>query len=263
MTASVIAITGALLNDYDMWDETNMIYDGQLKDVWSKGMPRKQFKFASTPLLYGSSQTCTALWKKKKVNYSLDDVKLFNKELSHGVLGLASDFKDYIVGNVDPKPEMNVKVFGDEFKIYCNKYHAVGEYVKKYPLYDTAQDCVLTINHTHTEKVADLGAFKSFFQTLLIHGLDSQGMEYTVGGLTWSIPIYDAVISMPNESNIAKVRMARFMDNVRDNRDEIIVDYCDSIGIKKTNGTVKQWDRLMGRINPINDDVKCDITCMK
>ena len=263
MTASVIAITGALLNDYNMWDETNMIYGGKLKDVWSKGIDRKQFKYAATPLLYGSSQPCTALWKKKKVKYTVDDIKLFNKELTQGTLGLANDFKDYIIGNVDPKPVMNVVVGDDTFKVYCNKYHAVGEYVKKYPLYDTALDSVLTINHTHTEKVADLEQFKLYFQTLLIHGIDSQAMDYTVAELEWSIPIYDAVITMPNSSKLAKKRMATFMDKIRSNRVSILGNYFDSIGIKKTIGNMKQLNAVMAKVTPIAEDIKCDITCMK
>ena len=88
-------------------------------------------------------------------------------------------------------------------------------------------------------------------------------MDYVVAGLNWSIPIYDAVVSMPTDSHRSKVRMGAFMDKIRANRVEILDNYFSSIGIKKTIGNVKQFEKVMARVTPIDDDVKCDITCMK
>ena len=262
MTASVIGIEGVLLNAHDMLDEVNLIGD-ELKDVWSKGMPRKQFKFAATPLLYGSTQHCTALWKKKKIKYTLDHVKIHENELKSGVLGIANDFKDYIIDNVDPKPEMRVKVFNDEFTVYANRYHNIGDYVQKYPVYDTADDIVKTVNHTHTKRVADLNQFKRYFVTLLVHGLDSQLMDRTVDKLEWSIPIYDAIVLMPNESQLAKDNMVVGLEDIRANRTTILGEYFTSIGMTKTVGNMKIWKKLKAKIKELDETTPLLSTCMK
>jgi hypothetical protein len=151
-----------------MADETNILNSGELKDVWSKGMPRKQFKYASTPLLYGSTQDCTTLWKKKKIKYTAEHIAMHKKELAHGVLGLANDFKDFIIANVEPKPEMKVKIWNEEFVVNCNRYRNLGDYMKKYPIYNSATNTVLTINHTHTKRIPDLEQFRRYFVTLLV-----------------------------------------------------------------------------------------------
>jgi hypothetical protein len=261
-TASVIQIEGALLNDYNMCDETNVLNADSLKDVWSKGMPRKQFKLASTPLLYGSTQDCTTLWKKKKIKYTAEQVKLHGNELASGVLGLANDFKDYIIANVTPKPVMKVKIWNEEFTINCNKYRNLGDYMKKYPVYDSASGNVLTINHTHTSRIPDLEQFKRYFITLLVHNLDSQVMDSTVEVLSWSIPIYDAVIVMPNEAMTARTKYASKIDDINSDRTEILANYFDSIGIKQTNGAAKQWKKLQDKITPIKN-FKCELTALK
>ena len=130
-------------------------------------MPRKQFKFASTPLLYGSTQECTTLWRRKKIDYTLEQVKLHRKELAEGVLGLSNDLKDYIIDNVSPKPKMSVKIMDEEFTVYCYRYHNLGEYTMKYPLYDTESSSVLSVNHTYTKSIADLDKFSSILVPLL------------------------------------------------------------------------------------------------
>jgi len=263
MTACVLVIEGALLNDYRMWDETNAIKGDKLKDVWSKGMPRKQFKFASTPLLYGSTQECTTLWRRKKIDYTLEQVKLHRKELAEGVLGLSNDLKDYIIDNVSPKPKMSVKIMDEEFTVYCNRYHNLGEYTKKYPLYDTASSSVLSVNHKHTKRIADLDQFRRYFVTLLVHNLDSQILDKTVAKLEWSIPIYDAIIVMPNEADTAKEGMAKGIDEIRAKRESILRNFFDSIGIQKSLKNIHQWIKLQQKVTPMPEDIVADTTVMK
>ena len=250
-TASVVGIEGLLLGDYNMLDEVNIINPEEIKDVWSKGMPRKQFKFATTPLLYGSTKHCTKLWQAKGIKYTDEHVKLHKKELEVGVLGLANDFKNYIIENVTPLPEMNIHIMDEKFTVYCNKYLKVGDYVKKYPIYDTATDSVLTVNHTHTTKVPDLESFKRYMVTLLVHNLDSQIADFICDGVDWVLPIYDAFVVMPWDVKVVRNRAEIKLTEIYERREEILANYFKSIGIKKTNGSVKQWNKLMSKVVPV------------
>ena len=254
-TASVIGIEGLLLGDYNMLDEVNIINPDELKDVWSKGMPRNQFKFASTPLLYGSTKPCTELWRKKHIKYTKEQVALHKKELKSGVLGLGNDFKDYIIDNVTPKAEMVIKVMDEEFTVYCNRYMNVGDYVKKYPLYDTATDSVLNVNHTHTNRLPDLEQFVRWFVTGLVHNLDSQVADYLCSKIDWILPIYDAFIIMPWDAKKLRENAEHKLTEIYNRREEILTNYFESIGIKKTNGSVKQWERLMKKVKPVENFV--------
>ena len=261
-TASMIGIEGVLLGDYNMVNEVNIVNAKDLQDVWSKGMNRTTFKFGATPMLYGSGQSCTELWKKRKRKYTAEDVKLFNKELKQGVLGLANDFKDYIIDNVDPKPEMKVNIMGEQFTVYCNKYMNVGDYVKKYPLYDTATNTVLNVNHTHTNKVADLEQFKRYMVTLLVHGIDSQVADSICMDIDWVLPIYDAFIVMPWEAMETRVSATKKLDAIYEAREETLDVYFKSINIVKTVGSEKQWKRLQDKVVPI-ENFKAEISCVK
>jgi len=254
-TASVIGIEGLLLGDYNMLDEVNIINPDELKDVWSKGMPRKQFKFASTPLLYGSTKSCTELWKKKHIEYTKEQVAIHNKELKSGVLGLGNAFKDYIINNVTPKAKMKIKVMDEEFTVYCNRYMNVGDYVKKYPLYDTASDSVLNVNHTHTNRIPDLEQFVRWFVTGLVHNLDSQVADYLALKIDWLLPIYDAFIIMPWDAEKLRLNAEYKLTEIYNRGEEILTNYFESIGIKKTNGSVKQWNRLMSKVKPVENFV--------
>ena len=261
-TASVIQIQAALLNDYNMADETNILNSGELKDVWSKGMPRKQFKYASTPLLYGSTQDCTTLWKKKKIKYTAEHIAIHKEELAHGVLGLANDFKDFIIANVEPKPEMKVKIWNEEFVVNCNRYRNLGDYMKKYPIYNSATNTVLTINHTHTKRIPDLEQFRRYFITLLVHNLDSQGADRVTEQLNWSISIYDAFIVMPCEALPARKYYAEFIDDINADRTKILGNYFQSIGIPQSKGVAKHWDKVMSKTVQV-ESFKCELTALK
>lgn len=261
-TASVIQVEGVLLNDYNMCNETNVLNSSHLLDVWSKGMPRKQFKTASTPLLYGSTQECTTLWRKKRIEYTAEHIELHRKELASGVLGLANDFKDYIIDNVTPQPEMQVHIWNEQFTVYCNKYRSLGDYMKKYPIYDTASDSVLTINHTHTRRIPDLEQFRRYFVTLLVHNLDSQLADRVANEIDFCLPIYDAFIVMPIDAVQTRTIYAQGLDAIHTDRDTILQNYFDSIGIKRTVGADKQWRRLQSRITPITD-FKAQLTALK
>jgi len=253
-TASMIQIEGTLLNDYNMLNETNVVNPTHLQDVWSKeGIPRKAFKAVATPTLYGSSKSPLDLWKSKKIKYTSSQLIAMEHELDNGILGLSNDFKDFIISNVEPTPEMRVHIWNEEFTVSCNRFRNLGDYMKKYPAYDTSLDTVLTINHTHTKRIPDLEQFRRYFVTLLVHNLDSQVADRVAGQLDWCLPIYDAFIVMPIDGMKTRNLYANMLSFIHTDRKEILQNYFNSIGIPINKDTQAQWTKLVRKIEPITD----------
>lgn len=110
---------GALLGDERLLTMTNC-YGTELSDPWAfDGMPRIMFKHAATPRLYGSSRACYELWDDWKHEYTLEQVQAFNQELATGPLGLANQFKEFIINNVKPTERMAVNIGKETFSIEC------------------------------------------------------------------------------------------------------------------------------------------------
>lgn len=167
-SASMLQMMGLLLGDSRLLDMTNVI-GSDLRDPWSyDGIPRTQFKHAATPLLYGSGKAPYELWQDKGHAYTMEQVKLFNNELANGPLGLANQFKEFIINNVKPQETMRVRIWGEIFNIECNRFRNVGEKTTRYDIYDSITHSVRRIAHTSTKRVADLNQFRRYFVTLLI-----------------------------------------------------------------------------------------------
>ena len=259
-TASVLQIEGTLLGHAPFLDMTNVIGD-TLKDAWTfQDMPRAQFKAATTPLLYGSSQDCRTLWKAKKLQYSLGQVKAYNKELAYGPLAVADKFKDFIINNVKPKEEMQVTIWGETFSINCNRFRTVGDYTKRYDIYCSKSDTVKTIYHTHTHKEADLGQFRRYFVTLLVHNIDSRIADNIAMELDWVIPIYDAFIVHPGDAMKVRTIYANNLDKLYADREEVLTKYFSSIGIDSKAST--DWSELQTHIIPVQN-FKAQLTALK
>lgn len=262
-TASMIQIEGVLLNDYNMLNETNVVNPTELQDVWSHNdIPRKNFKAVATPTLYGSSKSPLDLWKSKNLTFTSSELIAMEYELDKGVLGLANDFKNFIISNVDPKPAMTVRIRNEEFTINCNRYRNLGDFMKKYPAYDTGLDTVLTINHTHTKRIPDLDQFRRYFVTLLVHNLDSQIADVVAGLLDWCLPIYDAFIVMPCEAIRTRTLYTTELDSIHTDRRSILQNYFDSIGIPMNTETQTQWSNILRKVVPITD-FKAQYTSLK
>jgi hypothetical protein len=230
-TASQLAITGMLLNDYKYMDLTNIVGTG-FKDAWTiKGVSRNQVKKAVTPKLYGSSASVRTLWNKNKLDFTEEQLAIVDREIKDGRFTLADKFKDFIIANVVPKNEMTVTVGKDTFTIYPNRFRNVGEYAKKYDIYDTDSMCVKTIRHVHTKRVPDLEQFRLYFPTLLVHGLDSQIANAISEKLEWCIDIHDAFVVAPIDANKVRVEALAQMNELYSNRDKILGDFFKSVGI--------------------------------
>lgn len=166
-SASMLGVMGALLGEERLLTETNM-HGSELSDPWNRGMDRTKFKHAATPLLYASSRACHELWQDKGHSYTLEDVKLFNKELAKGSLGVANQFKEFLVTSCKPQASMTVNINNEVFEIECNRYRNIGEQTKVYDIYDSITNTVKRIHHTETKRVPDLEQFRRYFVTLLV-----------------------------------------------------------------------------------------------
>jgi len=259
-TASMLQIQGALLNHLPFLEKTNC-FGSELQDIWTvPGIPRKMFKDAATPMLYGSSQSVKALWVANKHSFTKEQLALANKELTKGTFSVAKLFKDFIIKNVKPKETMKVKIWGQEFTIKCNRYKHKGDYKVRYNIFDSASNKVKTIWHMHTQNVPDLEQFRRFFITLLIHSIDSVIMDYICKFINWIISIHDAAIVSPIDAQETRTLYCSQIDKIHNERQTILSEYFESIGIDSSSAM--DWKRVREAILPAID-FKCQPMAMK
>ena len=259
-TASMLQIQGALLNHATFLEKTNCSGD-VLQDIWTvNGVPRKQFKDAATPMLYGSSQTTKALWTSKKHKFTKEQLDIASRELNKGVFQVAKLFKDFIIKNVQPKEVMKVKIWGEEFTIKCNRYKHKGDYKVRYNIFDSASNKVKTIWHMHTVNVPDLQQFKRFFVTLICHNLDSRVMNHICKFIDWIIPIHDAAIVSPIDASQTRALYCSQIDAIHKDRVTILSEYFESIGIDSSSAM--DWKKVKEAIVPAIG-FKCQPMAMK
>jgi len=262
-SASMLGYMGALLGESRLLTEVNM-HGKTLSDPWNRGMDRTKFKHAATPSLYGSSQPCHILWQNKGHKYSMEDVHAYNQQLTTGSLGVANQFKEFLIHNCKPKATMQVKIWKDEFTIECNRFINKGETTKRYKLYDSITGHNRTIKHTDTVRVPDLNQFRRYFVTLLIHNLDSQVADRVAEKLMdkygWTIDIHDAFLVHPRAAADCRKWYAQEIDELYANRHQILADYFQSIGIGPEAQT--KWDTVKSMIQPV-ESFKCRRMALK
>lgn len=247
-TASMLQIQGALLNHLPFLEKTNC-FGSELQDIWTvPGIPRKMFKDAATPMLYGSSQSVKALWVANKHNFTKEQLALANKELTKGTFAVAKLFKDFIIKNVKPKETMKVKIWGQEFTIKCNRYKHKGDYKVRYNIFDSASNKVKTIWHMHTQNIPDLEQFRRFFVTLICHHLDSRIMDFICRNINWIIPIHDASIISPIDAPETRELYCGQINKIHAERQTILSEFFESIGIDSSSAM--DWKRVKDAIIP-------------
>lgn len=259
-TASMLQIQGALLNHLPFLEKTNC-FGSELQDIWTvPGIPRKMFKDAATPMLYGSSQSVKALWVANKHTFTKEQLAIATKELTKGTFSVAKLFKDFIIKNVKPKETMKVKIWGQEFTIKCNRYKHKGDYKVRYNIFDSASNKVKTIWHMHTQNVPDLEQFRRFFVTLICHHLDSRIMDYICRFINWIIPIHDASIVSPIDAPEVRSLYCSQINKIHTERQTILSEFFESIGIDSSSAM--DWKRVREAILPAID-FKCQPMAMK
>ena len=247
-TSSMLQIQGALLNHLPFLEKTNC-FGSELQDIWTVlGIPRKMFKDAATPMLYGSSQSVKALWVANKHTFTKEQLAIATKELTKGTFSVAKLFKDFIIKNVKPKETMRVKIWGQEFTIKCNRYKHKGDYKVRYNIFDSASNKVKTIWHMHTQNVPDLEQFRRFFVTCLIHSIDSVVMDCICRNINWIIPIHDAAVISPIDAQETRTLYCSQIDKIHNERQTILSEYFESIGIDSSSAM--DWKRVKEEIIP-------------
>ena len=259
----MLGYIGALLGDERLLTETNM-HGSALNDPWNRGMNRTKFKHAATPMLYGSSKAAHELWQNKGHSYTMEDIALYNKELASGSLGVANQFKEFIINYCKPSATMRIKLLDEEFNIECNRYRNVGETTTRYTIYDSVDKRLRTIHHTSTRKVPDLQQFRRYFVTLLVHHLDSRVAnkvtQAVIERYSWCLDIHDAFLVHPSAARFTRRRYAQEMQYLYDNRKQILADYFASIGIGPEAQSA--WNELQAKIVPVSN-FKCRPTVLK
>ena len=128
---------------------------------------------------------------------------------------------------------MKVKIFNEEFTIECNRFKKNIETIKEYYIYNSSNGLVKKVTRT-VNVIPNLREFKRFFQTLLLHNLDSQICNTICTKVDWVLPNHDSFTAHPNNQlHISKIYTDE-MYKIWRNRKNILIQYFKSIGITET-----------------------------
>lgn len=263
-TASMLQVIGALLGYSPFLEGTNAICtDNKLNDIWShKHFSRKQFKYPMTRILYGSSKSCTKIWKDEDIEFTDKQVIQFNREINTGDMAIANQFKNFIIKNVEPSEIMEPVIGDQKFWIKCNKYKDVAEYLKLHEIYDTDIGETVTIQQSVMARMADLKSFKRYFVTLLVHNLDSYVADDVCDDIDWIIDIHDAFICIAEDEVEVQTIYSNALNEIFDNGEDILAKYFESIGIDMTNPKIaKQWAKIAKKRDLT--ELKCSLNALK
>ena len=229
--ASLIQLVAVLTNDYEYMKKTNMV-GTEFEDIWTVPYcSRKHIKKALTPKLYGSGKHTRELWDNNKLEYDQVQLNQISDDISHGIYANANNFKDFIIGNVQPDERMKVKVFEEEFYIECNRFKWEETLQLNYFVYTSQQGIMKKVIRT-VNLVPDPNQFKRFFQTLLLHNLDSQVANTICKHTDWVLPNHDSFNIHPNDGYDVRKLYTDAMYRIYTYRHKILKDYFESIGIE-------------------------------
>lgn len=230
--ASQIQLVAVLTNDHTYMDGTNLIGE-EFKDIWTVDYcSRLHVKKALTPKLYGSSRSPRQLWEANKLEYTQEMLNKITSELAIGKFANANKFKDFIIGNVKPKVKMKVKIWNEEFQIECNRFKWEETKLVNYLIYHSETGKIKKVSR-QVHQVPDTNQFKRYFQTLLLHNLDSQIANHICEQMDWVIPNHDAFTVHPNDAYICRNLYREKLYDIYKHRKTILKDYFKSIGIDK------------------------------
>ena len=238
---------GLLLNHSAYVDHTNYMWE-------IPGLSKLHIKKAQTPYVFGSQAPITKLWKKSKLKWTADQVKLMKYHQTHGKFAIANMFKDIIVNHCQPEAVMNLNVDNEHFTVECNRFKYVGDTTKQYVVYNSTTKNLEVISHMSVVKVPDLFRFQTYFVTGIIHNLDSQIMDFMCNLMEWVLPIHDAGIVTIAEARKFKHLASDKMKDIHSRGYEIVYNYFKSInlddaGWKKFALLVKLVKELKGNMN--------------
>ena len=242
--ASLIQLVAVLTNDYEYMKKTNMV-GTEFDDIWTVPYcSRTHIKKALTPKLYGSGKHTRELWDNNKLEYTQVQLNKISEEINTGVYANANNFKDFIIGNVKPEVTMKVKIFEEEFTIECNRFKWEETLQLNYFIYTSQQGIMKKVVRT-VNLVPDTNQFKRFFQTLLLHNLDSQVANRICENIDWVLPNHDSFTIHPNDAYDVRKIYTTSMHNIYSKRRRILKDYLESIGIDKEYEEMKHGNTIL------------------
>ena len=254
-SASMLSYMGCLLGDQRLLQATNTIVtDGTLRDPWGMTeLDRNMFKSPVMKITYGSSKSIMQLWMDDGIEFNADDVAIITRELNQGGIGVANNFKEFIIKHVKPTGKMTLDIYGQQFTVECNRHTKVADHVVQYDLYDSTTNTNQRINHTKQHVVDDLNSFKRWFVTGLIHNLDSYVADKVMGKVMdqygWGIDIHDAFIVSPEAAATVREEYSQQMAGIYENRSTILNNYFKSINIG--GEAVEAWTKLINKVDKI------------
>ncbi len=249
-SASVLMIEGLLLDHKPFMERTNLI-GRNIQDAWGHTVITNRIQFKTIMrICYGSSAEPASMWMDMNIKYTRAEVTAFKEELSTGDIAIANKFKDFVIRNANMRENMIVTVDNNKFKINCNKHYNIGETTNKFDLYDSKSNSIRRISNTSTVKKPDLKRFRISTPTTLVHGLDSQVEDNTVGHIMdlygWCIDIHDAIVLDAEATDDAKdiycsgkTKEEPSLERIHKERNNILGKYFTSIGIAPHK--VKEW----------------------
>ena len=250
-SSSNMVIIGLLLGHSDYIDHT--------KYMWEiEGLSKLHVKKAQTPYVFGSRAPIPRLWKKAKLEFTLDQVQLMKYHQAHGKYVVANTLKDILVMHSHPTATMQLHVGNERFTVECNRHKYVGDTTKQYVVYDTSSGQFKIISHTSVVKVPDLPRFKTYFPTGLIHNCDSQVMDNICKGMEWIIPVHDAGLVTLAEAPKFRNLAVNEMHKLRDNGESIVQNYFKSVNLDEDGW--KKYARLQADIRRLNEGKVINIT---
>lgn len=264
MSASILGYYGLLLGHKPYLNRCNITM-GTLTDAWGHYIitNREQFK-TSMRSMYGSQMSAKDMWNEMGIEYTEEQVIAFQYELEHGDFAPAMAMKDFIINNARMQPQMTLVINGESVLTNCNKFHNVGEITTVFDLYDSATNRVRTIHNTSIKQVPDLKSFRRYSVTGIIHNLDAQVMDNTLG-LTidkygFAIDIHDALIECCEAVTYTRFIYANgstsfepSLAQIYRERKLILQGYFRSLNIPAS--AIKQWEQVMALVVPLDTDL--------
>lgn len=270
---SVAQIAGALTNDHRLLSSTNVI-GYKLTDPWEiPEVRRTAGKLKGTPTFYGSSASAKQLINKK--NYSYEqllrkrckdkgleptsdqleraktkdkaEIKAINKEFATGRFSVLNQMKDAIInGYNNHTPQVNINIWDDSYYVPVNKFKSAGAKLVVTEAWDTkSQSFKYSVTHEQ-ELIPDYNYMKLYWQTGLIHNLDSQIInKIPLRVHRWMLTIHDAVVAGPGVCRTVRETYAVLLQEIHTNRFDIISSYRQSIGAtdrKSDIAFMKLWN---------------------
>ncbi len=273
VSASVILMNGLILNHAPFLEKCNAI-GNTLSDPWSHDVITNRIQMKTIMRkCYGSSMPANQMWQEMNIPFTAEEALAFEQELETGPLAVADKFKDFIIQNVKPQETMELNLNNQSFTIKCNKHYNVGDITNIFDFYDTNTNSIRRIHNTNTIKKADLKAFKLWFVTGLIHGLDSQIIDNTADAVMdaydFCIDIHDALILDAEATDYARDiycsgrnKSEPSLEQIHRDRNSILSNYFTSIGIAPSK--INEWNTdVKPLIQPYSRKLKANRICLK